>query len=178
MFKRSDTLFFSAYGISYLCIPHFISPSTSIQISASLPASADFIIFKLRLMRRKNDILWKGILEEVFPELLRFLFPDAESRFNMKRKVTLLDKEMAEMYPEPHKKSDTRFVDKLVKVYTTAGTARYLLIHIEVQGQYDKEFTKRMFTYFYRIYDRFLGQPVIPIAIFTGPDGTRMGDRF
>ena len=80
-----------------------------------------------------------------------------------------MDKEMAEMYPEPHKKSDTRFVDKLVKVYTTAGTARYLLIHIEVQGQYDKEFTKRMFTYFYRIYDRFLGH-----VLFDKPEMNRI----
>ena len=129
-------------------------------------------------MIRKNDILWKGILEEVFPDLLLFLFPDAESRFNMKRKVVFLDKELAELYPAPEKNADTRFVDKLVKVYTKAGTVKYLLIHIEVQGQYDMEFTKRMWTYFYRIYDRFLGQPVIPIAIFTGPDGKRMGDRF
>jgi predicted transposase/invertase (TIGR01784 family) len=129
-------------------------------------------------MRRKNDILWKGILEEVLPDLLRFLYPDAESRFNMKRKLVFLDKELAELYPEPNKNSDTRFVDKLVKVYTTTGKANYLLIHIEVQGQYDREFTKRMFRYFYRIYDRFFEQPVIPIAIFTGPDGKRMGDRF
>ena len=58
-------------------------------------------------MRRKNDILWKGILEEVFSDLLRFLYPDAESRFNMKRRFAFLDKELAEMYPEPDKHSDT-----------------------------------------------------------------------
>ena len=109
--------------------------------------------------------------------MLRFLYPDAESRFNMKRRFAFLDKELAEMYPEPDKRSDTRFVDKLVKVYTRGGIEKYLLIHIEVQGQYDREFTKRMFKYFYRIYDRF-DHPVIPIAIFTGPDGKRMGDRF
>jgi len=138
----------------------------------------DSLISYLYLMRRKNDILWKGILEEVFPDLLMFLFTDTESRFNMKRKVVFLDKELAELYPEPEKDSDTRFVDKLVKIYTKSGNEKYLLIHIEVQGQYDREFTKRMFKYFYRIYDRFFDQPVIPIAIFTGLDGKRMGDRF
>ncbi len=30
------------------------------------------------MKRRKNDILWKGMLEEVFDDLLRFIFPKAD----------------------------------------------------------------------------------------------------
>ncbi|HTI92251.1 MAG TPA: hypothetical protein VL727_16770 [Puia sp.] len=29
-------------------------------------------------MRRKNDQLWKSLLEDVFDDLLRFVFPEAE----------------------------------------------------------------------------------------------------
>jgi hypothetical protein len=68
-------------------------------------------------MRRKNDQLWKGILEEVFDDLLRFVFPEADRIFDMKRKFEYLDKELSELAPEPDMKSNTRFVDKLVKVY-------------------------------------------------------------
>ncbi len=57
--------------------------------------------------------MWKGILEEVFDDFLRFFFPKADLVFNMKKKLDFLDKELSEMYPEPEKKSDTRFVDKL-----------------------------------------------------------------
>ena len=38
-------------------------------------------------MRRKDDILWKGILEDVFEDFLRFLSPDAATtsrNFNRK----------------------------------------------------------------------------------------------
>ena len=41
-----------------------------------------------------------------------------------------------------------------------------LLIHIEVQGYYDTEFVKRMFTYYYRIFDRY-DREVISLAILT-----------
>ncbi|MBE9466506.1 hypothetical protein ACFP1I_23915 [Dyadobacter subterraneus] len=57
-------------------------------------------------------------------------------------------------------------MDKLVKVYTKAGEEDWILVHIEVQGYDDKDFAKRMFTYFYRILDKY-GKPVTAIAIFT-----------
>jgi len=36
-------------------------------------------------MRRKNDILWKGMMEEIFDDLLRFIFPQAEDTIDMER---------------------------------------------------------------------------------------------
>ncbi len=96
--------------------------------------------------RRKNDILWKGMLEEVFDDLLRFVFPNADRTFDMKQGFEFLDKELAEMYPEPDKKSDTKFVDKLVKVYHKNGSEEWVLCHIEVQGSNDKQFAKRWIT--------------------------------
>lgn len=41
-----------------------------------------------------------------------------------------------------------------------------MLIHVEVQGYDDKDFAKRMFTYFYRILDIY-EKPITAIAIFT-----------
>ncbi len=56
------------------------------------------------MKRRKNDILWKGMLEEVFDDLLRFIFPKADQIFEMKRGFEFLEKELGEMYPEPENK--------------------------------------------------------------------------
>jgi hypothetical protein len=100
------------------------------------------------MIRRRNDTLWKGILEEVFEDFLRFVFPHAESIFDMKKGFIFLDKELSEMYPEPDKDSSTRFVDKLVQVFMRNGKEKYLLVHIEVQGHHDKKFPERMFNYF------------------------------
>lgn len=75
-------------------------------------------VFKtLTMKRRKSDILWKVVMEEVFDDLLRFIFPDADQFYDMERGFEFLEKELAEMYPEPDKGSDTRFADKLVKVF-------------------------------------------------------------
>ena len=128
-------------------------------------------------MNAKYDILWKGMLERIFDDFLRFVFPNADRRFDMKKGFTFLDKELAELYPHPEEASDTKFVDKLVQVYTRSGKEKLLLVHVEVQGSYDKTFTTRMFKYFYRVYDHY-HQPVLPVAVFSGGGGKRMGNRF
>jgi hypothetical protein len=101
--------------------------------------------------RRKNDILWKGLLDEVFEDMLRFVFPDADKKFNLKRGFVFLDKELGEIYPEPDKKSDTRHVDKLVKVFLKNGKAKWLFFHVEIQGYNDRFFKERMFKCFYYV---------------------------
>lgn len=117
------------------------------------------------------------MLEEIFDDLLRFVFPDADQIFDLTKGFEFLDKELAELYPEPEKSSDTRFVDKLVKVYQPGGENEFVPVHVEVQGQFDKHFAERMFEYYYRIRDHYK-QPPITIAIFTGADAKQLPDRF
>ena len=132
-------------------------------------------------MRQNKDILWKWLLEWVVDDLLRFVFADADLVFDLERSFGFLDKELAEMYPEPDKKTDVRFVDKLVKVYRKDGGEEWVLIHIEVQDNTKAEdrplFPERMFRYFYRCLDRHR-KPVAAIAIFCGPDGKELGNTY
>jgi predicted transposase YdaD len=127
--------------------------------------------------RRQNDILWKGMLEEVFDDLLRFVFPRADRIFDLERGFEFLDKELGTMNPRPGRKSDTRFVDKLVKVYQRDGSEEWVLCHVEVQGADDKEFAKRMFKYYARMFDRF-DKPLTAIAIFTRKDGRKLPSMY
>ena len=83
-------------------------------------------------MRRNEDLLWKAILEDVFDDLLRFVFPEAETLFDLKRGFEFLDKELVALNPSPEEKINVRFVDKLVKVYLRKGGAEWILVHIEV----------------------------------------------
>ena len=130
-------------------------------------------------MRHYNDMIWKVVLEEVFDDFLRFIYPDAAVVYDLERGFESLDKELAEMYPEPDKEKDTRFADKLMKVYHRDGVEEWVLLHVEVQGETSKkaEFAERMFRYFYRILDRHR-HPVSAIAIFTGPDGKNMPGEY
>jgi len=132
------------------------------------------------MKQRKSDILWKVVLEEVFPDLLRFIYPDADEVYNMGCGFEFLDKELAELDPQPDEEKDSRFADKLVKAYHHDGVEEWVLLHVEIQGDtHDREaFAERMYTYFYRIRDRYPGRAVSALAIFTGQDGQRMPDRF
>ncbi len=60
-----------------------------------------------------------------------------------------------------------RFVDKLVKIYRTGGEETWILIHLEIQSQYEAGFAERIYVYNYRIYDRasFTTNPPNPIEI-------------
>jgi hypothetical protein len=117
------------------------------------------------MARSNSDIYWKGILEDLFADFLRFFYPTADEIFNINRGFEFLDQECEKLFPmgDPeHPKS----VDKLVKLFTKDGKEEWMLVHIEVQGYKDDEFAERMFTYFYRIRDSF-GKRVRSIVIFT-----------
>lgn len=121
----------------------------------------------------KNDYLWKGILENVTDDFLRFFFKDADTLFDLEKGFSFLDKELADLFPDEEGKSP-KFVDKLIKVFTRAtGDApseeKWILVHVEVQGYRDDTFPWRMHTYFYRILDRYR-HPVTAVAILTDGD--------
>ena len=117
---------------------------------------------------KRDDTLWKGILENLSEDFLRFFFKDADELFDMEKGFQFLDKELEQIFPQENSESP-KFVDKLIKVYTRTGREEWILCHVEVQGYNDKNFAKRMFTYFYRILDKY-GKPVTAIAIFTDAD--------
>lgn len=125
-------------------------------------------------MLHNKDVLWKGVLQWVFDDLLRFVFPNADKVFDFKRKFVYLDKELAALDPDPRKKSGVRHVDNLVKVFRKDGGEEWVLVHVEVQYTTKAEdrphFPERMFRYFYRSLDRHQ-KPVVAIAILCGPDG-------
>jgi predicted transposase YdaD len=119
------------------------------------------------LPRKKDDPLLKAAFEELFPYLLRFCFPGADNVFDFRKGFVFLDKELTELFPELKKHGGSRFVDMLVKTFLKNGKEEWILVHIEIQGGSTKGFPKRMFQYWYRIYDRY-GVDITALAIFTG----------
>jgi hypothetical protein len=122
------------------------------------------------MIRPKYDALWKSVLEEVMKDLLLFVEPDIGKELDLDRGFQYLDKELSEMYPQPTTPSRSRVVDKLVKVYLRDGSERWMLLHLEVQGSNSKEFPRRMWEYFARLFLKH-GHSVAAIAILTGKGG-------
>lgn len=119
------------------------------------------------------DEAWKRVIERFFPQLLHLFVPNLYFDVDFKRGFSFLDREMEQLSIISLK--GAKYVDKLAKVYLKNGTEQWILVHIEVQGYPDKEFSLRMFRYFYRIFDRH-GKRVVSLAILTGSEkGTDEG---
>jgi predicted transposase/invertase (TIGR01784 family) len=122
------------------------------------------VYFLLDSHMKRNDSLWKGILEDIFDDFLRYFIEDADDIFDFSKQFEFLDKELDQLFPETE--GNPKFVDKLVKVFTKEGCEEWILVHIEVQGYQDKEFAERMFTYYYRIWDKY-HKPITAFAILS-----------
>lgn len=106
-------------------------------------------------MFTRNDTLWKGIIEELCIDFLRLLYPNADEIFDFRRKIEFLDKELSDILPQFDEHENIRQVDKLIRVYLKNGKRECILIHIEVQGKAQKNFSERMFYYYILLRNKF-----------------------
>ena len=121
---------------------------------------------KEEIRSREFDEEWKKVLEKFFWDFLDFYFPEIAKQINKTKGYTFLDQEMVKIFREAESKK--RRVDKLAKVYLQDGEEIWLLIHVEIQTYHDTEFALRMFTYHYRIFERYQ-KPVASLAILADP---------
>ena len=103
---------------------------------------------------KRDDTLWKGILEDLFDDFLRFVYLNADEIFDMARGFDFLDKELEDIFPQTDEEN-IRYVDKLVRVWLKDGTEEWILFHVEAQGRPEKGFPERMYIYNYRIRDKY-----------------------
>ncbi len=137
---------------------------------------------------REFDSPWKEALELFFEPLLRLFFPDLHAAIDWSKGYESLDAELQQIVREAE--LGPALADKLFRVTLLNGEDVWLLIHVEVQAQPDPDFERRMFIYYYRIFDRY-NRDVVGLAILADdaanwrPDeysrerfGCRIGYRF
>ncbi|MBD2297010.1 hypothetical protein H6G06_26930 [Anabaena sphaerica FACHB-251] len=108
------------------------------------------------------DETWKEAIGDYFDSFLAFFYPEIYQQIDWSKTPISLDKELEQITASAE--SETRHADKLFKVWLLDKQELWILIHVEVQSQYDKEFTQRMFIYNYRAFDLYQ-KPVISLAI-------------
>lgn len=116
-----------------------------------------------------KDQLWKAIIEELFDSFLRFFYSQYIDQIDIDRGFEFLEKELQSLYPKSESKN--RRADKLVKVWLKNGKEQWILIHVEVQGYSDKEFSERVYNMHSRIRDRY-HRPVSILIIYTDDSPT------
>jgi hypothetical protein len=111
-----------------------------------------------------QDSPWKQILRQYFREAIAFFFPDLDKLIDWTKPPEFLDKELLKIAP------NARTGNRFVKVHRKKrGKAMILLIHLEIQGTPEKDFSKRIFVYNLRIFDYFQQHP-ISVAILCDAD--------
>ncbi|MEI6444050.1 MAG: hypothetical protein WCO29_13220 [Nostocales cyanobacterium ELA583] len=108
------------------------------------------------------DETWKEAIGDYFDSFLAFFYPQVYQQIDWTKTPISLDKELEQITASA--KSKTRHADKLFQVWLLDNQEIWILIHVEVQSQYDKEFSQRMFIYNYRAFDLYQ-KPVISLAI-------------
>ncbi len=121
------------------------------------------------------DNPWKTIIETYFEDFMGFFFKDIAQAINWRAPYTFLDKELEKVMRDAD--SGNRYVDKLAKVELKTGQKTVLYIHIEVQSQYDSDFSRRMFIYHYRLFDRYQ-LPVVSLAVLGDDDPKWKPDQY
>ena len=111
-----------------------------------------------------KDTLWKGIIEDLVEDFVRYFFTDFIEQIDFSNGFTFLDKELEQLFPKSESKK--RHADKLFRAQLLNGAEQWFLVHVEVQGYADPDFATRMFEYAYRIKDRYK-KPLTALAIYT-----------
>ncbi len=124
---------------------------------------------KIKIPTIQSDSAWKDVLNVWFKEFMEFFYPELAKKIDWSAGYETLDKELQKVGLES--KSGKRFVDKLIKVQSIEGEEFWVLLHIEVQGTKQNDFEKRLFGYYYRLYDRY-GMPIVTLVVLTDSNPT------
>jgi len=108
------------------------------------------------------DEPWKAAIGEYLPSFLSFFYPEIHNKINWQKTPISLDQELEQITASAT--TEKRYADKLFQVWLLDDQEIWILIHIEIQSQYDREFSQRMFIYNYRAFDLY-NKPVISLAI-------------
>src|SRR3990167_7144595 len=117
-----------------------------------------------KLVRNHFDTPWKDILDMYFEHFMRICHPEAAKAIDWNKGYEPLDKELSSITKDSEK--GNRIADKLIKVWRVDGQETWVLFHIEIQGHPQSDFSERMYTYHYRLSDRY-HKPVVSIAILA-----------
>lgn len=111
--------------------------------------------------RTDYDSPWKESADHLFPEFLDFFFPQPYAETDWEHDWESLEQELRQLVPAAE--VGKRLADKLVKVRKKSGDDAY--IHVEVQGQPEHDFERRVHIYHYRAEDRYNRPPASMVVL-------------
>lgn len=121
------------------------------------------------------DTPWKDMIEHAFPEFIAFYFSSAHAQIDWAKGHEFKSTELRQVVRDAE--LGKRYADALVQVTLCTGVESWVYIHIEIQGQHDATFAERMFTYNYRLFDRY-ARPIASLAVLADNDANWKPDSY
>ena len=118
-----------------------------------------------------HDQLFKELINNFFEEFLEVFFPDVHASIDFKSIKPLSEELFTDLIKGENRRVDIVIEAKLKEKDTL------IIIHIEPQSFYQKDFHQRMYHYFSLLYNKYR-KPILPIAIFSYDDGHTEYNQF
>ncbi len=97
------------------------------------------------------DNPWKEAIEQYFKEFVAFFFPKAYKKTNWSKGYVFPDKELRKITRKAE--VSRKYVDKPVQVWLKNKSEIWAAVHIDVQSQTEKDFSKRMYVTVHIFFD-------------------------
>ena len=118
-------------------------------------------------LRHDYDTPWKKLIDDYFQDFMTFFFPEVAKEIDWTIDPIFLDKELEKI--AYYAKIGNRYADKLARVWKKNGDEAWVLLHAEIQAQKIEVFPKNMFTYSFRIKDKYNHQ-VVSLGVLADND--------
>jgi len=97
------------------------------------------------------DETWKEAVSLYLPSFLSFFFPQVYQLIDWTKTPESQEQEVRRITSS--RKGNKYVTDKIFKVWLLQDPTKYFYLHIEIQCQYQANFSKRLYIYNYRIYN-------------------------
>lgn len=122
----------------------------------------------------KKDHLWKSVITDFFPEIIRFFYPKQVSQLDLSQ-TNYLDEVLDSLFA--HEEMKRKEISRLAQIPGTDGKPYWFLVHIVTERPGQDDLQDRLFRQFYRILDQY-HMAVEIMVIFADSDSNFHPRRF
>ncbi|HNI43278.1 MAG TPA: hypothetical protein PK230_01200 [Chitinophagales bacterium] len=112
------------------------------------------------------DTRWKELIYTFVEEFIQYFLPDLYEDVDFSVAPEFLEQELHKLFADEERKGK-KISDKLIKVRLKNGEDSFVLVHVEIEGDAPSHYSREVFKYYYRIYDRYEAD-ITTLVIYVG----------
>src|SRR5699024_4253636 len=117
-------------------------------------------LFEEKSTYHEHDQSFKMLIDMFFEDFMKLFFHKARNYIKFKTVRPLSEEVFTDIFGGQHRRAD------IVIEANVKGTDSVIIIHVEPQSTYEKNFHERMFLYYNLLYNKYR-KPILPIAVYS-----------